>query len=147
MTKYILNSGAVSNYPYKATKFFQKLTKGLGSNPKILLCYFAQPSEEWEDKFAEDSVKYKDFFEDGIHPKFEMAFPDSFEKQLQNSDALYIRGGDDHLIMYWLKQFDVSKIWEGKTVATSSASSHALSKHFWTCDWRKCIDGFGGASH
>ncbi len=28
-------------------------------------------------------------------------------------------------------------------VAGSSAGSDALVKHFWTCDWRKCMDGLG----
>ena len=63
-----------------------------------------------------------------------MAFPATFEEQIKNSDAVYIHGGDDHLIQYWLRKFNIPKIWDGKVVAASSASSHALSKHFWTCD-------------
>ena len=78
-----------------------------------------------------------------IEPVFEMAMPDKFEEQLQQNDAIYIHGGDDHLMQYWLKQFDIPKIWDGKVVATNSASSHALSKHFWTCDWRQLMDGLG----
>ena len=54
-----------------------------------------------------------------------------------------IMGGDDTLLQHWLKQFDVPKIWEGKIIATSSAGSNALVKHFWTCDWRECKDGLG----
>jgi hypothetical protein len=40
-----------------------------------------------------------------------------------------------------LKQFNIPVVWDGKVVATNSASSDALSKHFWTCDWRKNMDG------
>jgi hypothetical protein len=46
-------------------------------------------------------------------------------------------------VQYWLGKFDLPKIWDGKVIATSSASSHALSKQYWTCDWRKCNEGLG----
>lgn len=72
-----------------------------------------------------------------------MAFPDTFEEQIQHSDIIYIHGGDDHLIIYWLKRFDIPKIWDGKIVATSSASSDALAQCFWTCDWRQNMNGLG----
>ena len=39
MTKYILNSGGLRNNPEKAKIFFDEVVKGLGSNPKILICF------------------------------------------------------------------------------------------------------------
>lgn len=84
-----------------------------------------------------------DCLPDGVNPKFELAFPDTFEEQVKDSDAIYLHGGDDHLIQYWLKQFDLPNIWEGKVVGTNSGSSNALAAHCWTCDWRKPMDGFG----
>lgn len=42
-----------------------------------------------------------------------------------------------------LRQFDIPRIWDGKVVATNSASSHALAKHFWSCDSRRLSDGLG----
>ena len=74
---------------------------------------------------------------------FELAFPETFENQIALADAVYIHGGDVHLIQYWLRQFDLPAIWEGKVIATNSASSHALATHFWTCDWRQLMDGLG----
>ncbi len=143
MTKYILNSGNVSNNFKKARKFFTEVVKGLGTKPKILLCLFSSSREEWEEKYAKDLKILPDFFETGVAPSFDLAFPDSFKKQLKECDAVYIHGGDDHLVQYWLKQFEVPKIWEGKVIATSSSGSNAMSKEFWTCDWRTCMDGFG----
>lgn len=141
MTKYVLNSGGLRNNPAKAKKYFAEVLKGLGPAPRILICCFAQPREDWEQKFREDQAST--FFPEGVTPTLELAFPDSFEEQVKNADALYIHGGDDYLVQYWLKQFDLPKIWDEKVVATNSASSHALSKHFWTCDWRKLMDGLG----
>ncbi len=143
MTKYVVNSGNVSGNETKAKKFFVEILKDLGDEPKILLCFFAVGREYWEAKFAEKSELLLSFFPSSVHPQFFLAMPETFEKQISDSDVVYIQGGDDHLVQYWLRQFDLPKIWEGKVVATSSASSHALSKEFWTCDWRKCCDGLG----
>lgn len=142
MTKYVLNSGGVGGYSELAKKFFAEMVKGFGNEPKILICCFAQPREDWEKKFEDDKAN-TDFFPEDVRPVFELAFPDTFEEQIKSCDAMYIHGGDDHLLQYWLRKFDLPKIWDGKVVATNSASSHALSKYFWTCDWRKTMDGLG----
>ena len=70
-----------------------------------------------------------------------LADPSTFEEQVRDSDAIYIHGGDDHLITYWLQKFNIPELWDGKVVATNSAGSDVLSTHFWTCDWRKLMDG------
>jgi hypothetical protein len=148
MTKYVLNSGGMRNNPELSRQFFSELLKGFGDKPKLLLCFFASPREDWEEKNQKDiesmsTLNIPALMPEGVEPVFDMAFPKTFAEQVKNSDAIYIHGGDDHLIQYWLKQFDIPKIFEGKTVGTNSASSHALAKHFWTCDWRKCMDGLG----
>lgn len=143
MTKYILNSGGSNNNPDKAIIFSRELMKGLGSNPKILFCLFAQPREDWENKFLKHKENLLERIDGDIKPVVELAFPDKFVSQMVNNDAIIIYGGDDHLLQYWLKQYDLPKIWEGKVVAGSSAGSDALVKHFWTCDWRQCRDGLG----
>ncbi len=142
MTKYILNSGSVGGYPKLAKKFFAEMVDGFGNTPKVLICCFANPREDWEEKFNNDKAN-TDFFPKGVTPIFELAYPDKFEEQIKWCDAIYIHGGDDHLLQYWLRRFDLPKIWEGKSVATNSASTHTMSKHFWTCDWRKTMDGLG----
>lgn len=129
------------NNPDGARRFFAEATKGLSDNPKVLLCLFAYPREYWEKKFEE--IKQKSLYPEGIDPFFELAFPDKFEEQIENSDIMYIYGGDDYLLKYWFSKFNIPKIWEGKVIATNSASSNFLSKYFWTCDWRQCLDGFG----
>lgn len=143
MVKYILNSGGTRSYPDRAKKFFAEIVNGLGGKPRILICCFAQPREDWEQKFEQDKTTLFNLFPEGVTPTLEMAFPATFEDQIKNSDAVYIHGGDDHLLQYWLKQFNIPKLWDGKVVATNSASSNALSKHFWTCDWRQNMDGLG----
>jgi hypothetical protein len=142
MTRYILNSGGISKAPDRGASFFAEIVKGLGKSGHILMCFFAQLREDWEMKFAEYSEGFQEQLPAEIKPKFELAFPDRFVQQVSNADAIYLHGGDDHLVQYWLRQFD-PKIWTGKVVATNSASSNALSSSFWTCDWRQCFDGQG----
>lgn len=141
MTKYVLNSGGLKNTPELAQQFFAEVLKELGNTPRLLICNFAKPRAEWEEVFEQD--KQMDCLPDGVTPVFDLAFPETFAEQIKNSDALYIHGGDDHLVQYWLQQFDLPNIWDGKVVATNSAGSDALVEHFWTCDWRRLMSGLG----
>lgn len=141
MTKYVLNSGGFGDKPELSKRFFAEVVKNLGPHPNVLICCFAQPREDWEEKFAEEEKYLPQLMPKGVSPVLELAFPQIFKTQIAHSDAIYIKGGDDHLLQYWLRKFDIPTIWEGKVVGTNSASSHAMAKHFWTCDWRQCMDG------
>jgi hypothetical protein len=144
MTKYILNSGNAKKFPEKEKAFLEEILKDFDKKKlKFLICFFSQGREDWEKKFSSYQENLKELAGDDFELTFELAFPDDFEEQCKNSDVIFIPGGDDHLLQYWLKKFDLEKIWEGKVVATSSAGSSALTEHSWTCDWRKCMDGLG----
>ncbi len=152
MTKYILNSGAAKKYPEKNAAFTREILtdfkdqKDQQSPVKILYCFFAQVRERWEEKFQTYQENFSRIAQQvypGIKLEFDLALPDQFEKQIQSSNAVLIQGGDDYLLQFWLKQFELPKLWKGKVVAGSSAGSDALVKSFWTCDWRKCLDGLG----
>jgi hypothetical protein len=86
---------------------------------------------------------FKNYLPKGVKPIYEMAMPDKFEEQCANSEIVWIKGGDDILLQFWLKQFKPAEIWQGKVVAVSSASSDAVVKHFWTGDWRGLMNGLG----
>lgn len=143
MTKYILNSGGLKRYPDKADKFNKEIVKDLGPSPRILFCLFATPRELWEEKFTQYSQRFLKSMDDGVAPKFELAFPDKFVEQVKNSDAIIIHGGDDNLLLQYLKKHDLPAIWHGKVVAGSSAGADALVEHFWASDWRCTMDGLG----
>lgn len=114
MTKYVLNSGGLRNNIPGAKRFVAELVQDLGQNPKVLFCFFAQPRELWEEKHAEFQVGFTEWLPLGISAVFDLAFPASFAQQISESDVVYIHGGDDHLVQYWLRQFDLSKIWGGE---------------------------------
>lgn len=143
MTKYVVNSGGIKNEPKLKKQFHQELIKDLGNNPRFLLCNFAQGREYWEAKFQGYSDAITEDLPNDIKPSFTLAMPSDFAKQCNEADVIYFHGGDDHLLKYWMGQFDMSTLFKDKVVATNSASSDMLATHYWTCDWRQCGDGFG----
>lgn len=143
MTKYVLNSGGIRNEPKLKKQFHQELVKDLGNAPKFLLCNFAQGREYWESKFQGYSGTIAEDMPDNVNPSFTLAMPDAFAEQCSQADIIYFHGGDDHLMQYWMKQFNVDKLFQDKVVATNSASSNMLVNSFWTCDWRQAMDGLG----
>ncbi len=143
MTKYVLNSGGIKHQPDLKKQFHHELAKDLGSNPKFVLCIFAQAREYWEPKFPGYSDSILEDMPEGVTPSFELAMPATFAKQCQQADVIYFSGGDDHLLQYWMKQFNLAELFKDIVVATNSASSDMLATHHWTCDWRQCADGLG----
>lgn len=143
MTKYILNSGGGKNFPEKEKAFSNEILKGFDGEVKILYCLFAQPREHWETKFEGYQENFKKMADSNFKLIFDLALPDKFEEQVAKSDVILIQGGDDELVQYRLSKFDLPNIFDGKIVVGSSAGSDALVSSFWTCDWRKCMDGLG----
>jgi hypothetical protein len=143
MTKYVLNSGGIKQQPKLKRQFHQELIKHLGNTPRFLLCNFAQGREYWEVKFQGYSSAIAEDMPDNVSPSFALAMPSTFIEQCRQADIIYFHGGDDHLLKYWMGQFEIPKLFEGKVIATSSASSDMLATHYWTCDWRQCGDGLG----
>lgn len=143
MIKFVLNSGGIKNQPELKKEFHRELVKGLGERPSFLLCNFAQPREYWDTKFNAYSDQIIEDMPTAIRPSFTLAIPKNFAKQCQAADVIYFHGGDDHLLQYWMKQFNFAELCKDKVVATNSASSNLVATHYWTCDWRECADGFG----
>lgn len=143
MTKYVIQSGGIRNQPELKRQFHQELVKELGDTPEFLLCNFAQPREYWEQKFPAYAGSITGDMSVGVVPSFALAMPDEFAEQCQAADVIYCHGGDDYLVQYWMRKFDIPKLFETKVVATNSASSNMLASSYWTCDWRACGNGLG----
>jgi peptidase E len=143
MTKFIL----VGGYPHKAPDggkaFSEELVKGFNQPVRVLDCLFARPRDNWEKAFNQD----KDFYTKHLpNIKFiiTLADPDKFIEQIENSDAIYIRGGDTRLLMSVLQKTGdwVSKL-KGKTLAGSSAGADLIAKYFYDLDYLEFGKGLG----
>jgi len=143
MTKYILNSGGIKREPRLKKLYHQEIVQGLGNAPKFLLCNFAQGREYWDTKFLGYCEAIREDMPEGVTASFELAVPATFAEQCKRADVIYVHGGDDHLLRYWMSRFDVPELFTGKVVAGNSAGSDLLVKHHWSNDWRECGDGLG----
>jgi hypothetical protein len=142
MTKYILAGGADRKFKGYGENLATEIFKAVNQPIHFLSCFFAEPREEWESKFADRLDWFRQNF--GKNGRYELAFPDRFIDQLKASNVVYIHGGDDDLLTYRLSQFkDLERLFEGKVVVGSSAGADWLSSNFWTCDWREVRRGSG----
>jgi len=142
-TKYVLESGNISSHPKLRKQFHTELVKGLNDEPSFLICAFAKLRESWEETYKHYSELIKDDVPRSVKLRFTLAVPQTFEQQCKEADVIYIGGGDDHLVQYWMKQFDLPAIFRNKVIASNSAGTNMLVQSFWTCDWRECMDGLG----
>lgn len=141
MTKYVLNSGGLRKHPDLERQFCAEIVRELGDAPYVLYAFFASPREDWEQKYPEYTGRFAQAVPDGVVPTFELAMPGTFATQVNRADVIFLPGGDDHLLQYWLRKLNVPEVWKGKVVATSSASSNAVAQSYWTCDWRETHGG------
>jgi hypothetical protein len=143
MTTYILVGGG----DRKSTEYGKNLAAEVykrhpTSTLHVLSCYFAEPREDWETKFAQRQEWFRQVF--GEEAVIKLAFPDTFREQVKQADVIYIHGGDDTLLSYYLNQYGkISEMFAGKVVVGSSAGADWLSASFWTCDWRQTREGAG----
>ena len=142
MTKFILSSGGIKKTP-NFKKFVGDIFDGSGSSPKVLLCFFAEPREYWEDKFVLFSELLKENVEQGVFPKFTLASQENFEQEVADSGIIYFYGGDFELLKYRLGQYDLQKLLQNKTVAGSSSGFVIFVKTFFDSDCRKVNYGLG----
>ncbi len=142
MTKFILSSGGIKNAP-NFKKFVGDIFDGSGSSQKVLLCFFAEPREDWEDKFVLFSKLLKEKVDNKISPEFTLASQENFEQEVADSDIIYFYGGDFELLKYRLGQYDLRKLLQNKIVAGSSSGFVIFVKTFFDSDYRKVNYGLG----
>lgn len=142
MTKYILVGGADRKYPTYTQALRAEIAKTLPGPLKVLSCFFAEPREVWEEKFALRERWFKESL--GEATSITLAFPDTFRSQVKAADIIYLHGGDDVLLAHYLDDVsDLAGLWDGKIVIGSSAGANYLAKSYWTCDWRQVGKGGG----
>jgi len=140
MTKFVLSSGAIKNTP-NFKKFVGDIFKESDSRPKVLLCFFAEPREDWEDKFTIFSELIKKDIDNKISPELTLASQENFEQEIMNADIIYFYGGDFEILKHRLKQYNLRKLLQDKVVAGSSSGFAIFVKTFFDSDYRKVSYG------
>lgn len=126
--------------------YFKAIVKGLGEQPKILLCFFASSPKEWNEQYKDFSERItKELKTHQIKPIFELALENGYKEQAGRADVLFIAGGDCDVLHDKAKKVQgfIESLSTIKVVAGSSAGAILLSKYSWCCDDRDISVGLG----
>lgn len=130
-TWYILAGGAdTKNNP----GYWKKLRSTIQSEKPlhILSCQFAQPEDEWQERFKSfESGYFKQGF--GEDMTCELADPDNLKDQIKKADVIYLHGGSTAALRKVMDKVpNIQELWKDKIVIGSSAGAHYLTKFHWT---------------
>jgi len=125
VSKYILAGGCDRKYPDYGRRLADFVKKEITS-PVVLSCCFSQPIEKRNTKRTDWDVwfaKYFDFAKNIIRAEEEVFF-----EQAQQSDVIYLHGGETRRLIKALPDFEaVRRAFEEKIVIGSSAGANYLS--------------------
>lgn len=129
MNKYILHGGYTSIENKLNNTFYEEVVRDVPDGGVLLLCYFASKDENNSDRFKEDSERLSKYSH-GKKLTFLLADENNFINQLNQSHALYLRGGSTPKLLTRLKKYgNLKERLEGKTVAGSSAGAYVIGKY------------------
>jgi len=132
MTKYILHGGFSKLDNPDNLKLFKEITITLPKKAHILFNYYSYPNDVWHEYFVYDKQQFITACPNKAL-SFEIANKETFSKQLQIADALWILGGGEtESLLRMLRQVkNFKKLLQNKVVGVSSAGTYCLSKYFW----------------
>ncbi|EFK95069.1 conserved hypothetical protein [sediment metagenome] len=129
MTKFILHGGYTTTVNELNRTFYKEIASDVPDQGTILLCYFASKDEDNTRRFNEDGENISQQSNGKIF-NFLLADEKDFIEQLEQSDALYLRGGSTPKLLTALCKHDsFREQLEGKTVAGSSAGAYVIGKY------------------
>ncbi len=133
MTTFILHGGYTSTPNENNRKYYSKIAELIPKKGKILLIYFAQDEEKWDSLLENDKENFKKFG-NKINFECEVASkdPKELEKQIKNSDCIYIRGGEDYSSIELVRKVkNLKKLISGKIIVGSSMGAYIISSYFY----------------
>ena len=144
MTKYILHGGFSKLDNPDNLKLFKEITITLPKKAHILFNYYSYPNDVWHEYFVYDKQQFITACPNKAL-SFEIANKETFSKQLQIADALWILGGGEtESLLRMLRQVkNFKKLLQNKVVGVSSAGTYCLSKYFWNSEKNKIDKGLG----
>lgn len=106
----------------KGESFTNVLFRYFPGELKLAFCIFAQPESDWAqtEKWNKEML---DSFKGSRKVAYKTMNTDTLEEVSKWADVIYIPGGDPFVLGDELKKHDLSKIWDGKVVAGSSAGA------------------------
>ncbi|MDD5437892.1 MAG: Type 1 glutamine amidotransferase-like domain-containing protein [Patescibacteria group bacterium] len=150
MTNFILHGGGSKQWNEKERlenyqNITRILTSGFKTTVKVLLVYYARMPEFWDEKLSEDKINFSKQVI-GIESELVVADtdPNAFEKQVNDSDIIFVRGGDTKLLMKVMSRLSNFKdLIKNKKYFGSSAGAYAISEYYYSNDRHQIEEGLG----
>lgn len=143
MTKYILHGGFTSEDNESNRAFYKEFLQDVPDGGTVLLVHFAAREADTLEKYREH-VKRMEGQSKGRNFNFLAATPEKFIEQIKQSDAICLYGGSTSKLMNILRAYqDLKPLFEGKTVAGSSAGAYALARFGPSHHEEKVREGLG----
>lgn len=133
-TKYILHGGFNKERgPVQENdEFFQEMLRDAPDSVKLLLVYFAEREEMVDLRIEQDKEQFSK--NKGTKElEFKVATEESFLKDCQWADVIYLHGGRTVRLMAVLEKFqNLEQAFAGKVIAGDSAGANALGLLFFS---------------
>lgn len=146
MTTYYIHGGDSSVLNAKNTKFYKYIFSKVKNKSKLLVLYHAKDRDAWIDKYTNDIDLINKIIPNN-NLLFELGDSDliKLEKQLKNSDIIFIKGGSSLKLKEALLPLKdkFRQLLSGKIIISTSAGAYLLSKYYYSNDTNSIQEGFG----
>lgn len=120
--------------PWLATdggeRFASVLFRYFPQDVKIAFCIFAQPESEWEETRTWNTNMFKQF-KGERKIDYQTMTAENFAEVSAWANIIYVAGGNPFQLLDKLKSCgDISKLWDGKVIAGSSAGADLFCEGF-----------------
>lgn len=111
-TTFILVGGNERGVQGYAKRLEDELAKHV-SSPKILSCFFSVPADDWLAKYQD----WKQWFSTNFNGSFtyDYAKKETFLRQIDNADVIYLHGGNTQLLFDTLPDVDELRVMKDLT--------------------------------
>ena len=132
-TKYILSGGfSPEDKDQNNDSFYQEILKDTQRETSVLIVPFAKDAE----RIPETVARIERAFNKNIKQRkinIEIANENTFIRQVEKADIIYLQGGKTIKLLETLKKFpNLKKIFEGKIIAGESAGANVLCKFYYS---------------
>ena len=146
MTKFVLHGGATRRFELEGNSgCFKEILTGVPQKVRVLLIYYARPETDFFELLQDDTNNFRSTSPDkDIELEIASEDQDTFRKQIENADVIYVRGGDTKKLLAKINQTpDFADLIKGKVYAGSSAGMYLLCKHYYSNDRKQFEQGLG----
>ena len=143
-TKYLLHGGFTPGKQDEDNReFYSEILKDAPEKPNILLVCFAKDSERIPTATTKVMAEFnKNKWQDELF--FEVANQESFVKQVESADIIYLHGGTSLKLLDALKRHsNLGELFKGKTIAGESAGANVLGQVFYSPSSDSVSEGLG----